>query len=75
MKIVSEVYNEVGKAFVNAGVGMNIAAMVAWLFTKEAIAWWVLPFGICVGIVQVLAGAWFIQAAHRVNKTEDNING
>ncbi|MCI0695589.1 hypothetical protein L0337_26740 [candidate division KSB1 bacterium] len=54
---------------------MNIAAMVAWLFTKEAIAWWVLPFGFCVGIVQVLAGAWFIQAAHRVNKTEDNTDG
>jgi hypothetical protein len=31
MKIISEVYSEVGKALVNAGVGLNIAALIAWI--------------------------------------------
>ncbi len=75
MKIISEVYSEVGKALVNAGVGLNIAALIAWLFTKEAVAWWALPFGIFTGAAQVLTGAWLIQAAHRVKKSEEQTNG
>jgi len=75
MKIASEVYNEVGKASVNAGLGLNLAALIGWLFTKDPLAWWVLPLGIILGFVQVFIGVAFIQTAYRVPKKEDKING
>jgi phosphotransferase system glucose/maltose/N-acetylglucosamine-specific IIC component len=68
MKIVSEVYSEVGKAAVNAGMGLIIAAMIAWLLTKEPIPWWVFPIGIIIGLVQIFVGAWLIQAANQIKK-------
>lgn len=75
MKIVSEVYSEVGKAFVNAGLGFLLAALIAWLFTKEPIEWWKIPIGIIVVLANVIIGAWLIQISHQVKKREDQNNG
>jgi hypothetical protein len=70
MKIVSEVYSEVGKAFVNTGLGVVLAALIAWLFTNQSVAWWKFPIGIALGLVQVLVGAWLIQAGYHIKKAE-----
>jgi multidrug transporter EmrE-like cation transporter len=75
MKIVSEVYSEVGKAFVNAGLGFMLAAMIAWLFTKEPIEWWKVPVGIIVVLANVIIGAWLIQISHQVKEKEEQNNG
>jgi len=56
MKIVSEV----GKAFVNAELGFAFAIVIAWLFTKDPVAWWKLLLGIITGLAQVFIGAAFI---------------
>jgi drug/metabolite transporter (DMT)-like permease len=65
----------VGKAFVNAELGFLIAALIAWLFTKEAIEWWKIPIGIIVVLANVIIGAWLIQISHHVKKREDQNNG
>jgi len=65
MKSVSEVYSEVGKAFVNAGLGFMLAAMIAWLFTREPVVGWVVAVGIIIGLAQLFFGAWLIQIAHQ----------
>jgi multisubunit Na+/H+ antiporter MnhE subunit len=75
MKIAREVYSEVGKAFVNAGLGFAFAIVIAWLFTKDPVAWWKLLLGIITGLAQVFIGAAFIQVAHYVSKKEDKTNG
>lgn len=75
MKIFSEVYSEVGKALVNAGLGFLIAALIAWLFTKEPIEWWKIPVGIIVVLANVIIGAWLSQISHQVKKREDQNNG
>jgi len=72
MKFVSDVYSEVGKASVNAGLGLIIAAVIAWLFTREPISWWVFPIGVTLGLAQVFIGAWLIQFAHHIKKTENS---
>ncbi|GEM_PF-2120008 len=75
MKIVSEVYSKVGKAFVNAGLGFLIAALIAWLFTKEPIEWWKFPVGVVVVLTHLFVGAWLIQIAHQAKEREKQNNG
>jgi multidrug transporter EmrE-like cation transporter len=75
MKIVSEVYSEVGKASVNAGLGFLLAALVALLFTKEPIEWWKFPVGIVLVLAHIFIGAWFIQIAHRIKERERQNDG
>jgi len=70
MKLVSEVYSEVGEAFVNAGLGFLLAALVALLFTKEPIEWWKFPGGIVVVLAHIFVGAWFIQIAYQIKERE-----
>jgi FtsH-binding integral membrane protein len=74
MKIVSEVYSEVGKALVNTGLGTLLASLIAWLFTKESIAWWNFPVGVVLALAQVFFGAWLIQAAHHIKIKKENPN-
>jgi hypothetical protein len=71
MKIVSEVYSEVGKALVNAGLGTFLASLLAWLFTKEPVEWWNFPLGVVLALAQVFLGAWLIQVSHNVKKKEN----
>lgn len=75
MKIVQEVYSEVGKAFVNAGLGFAFAILIAWFVTKDPVAWWKFFLGIITGLIQVFIGAAFIQVAHRVSEKEDKTYG
>lgn len=75
MRIVSEVYSEVGKALVNSGLGFLLAVLVAWLFTKEPVIWWKIPGGIFAGLAQAFFGAWLIQIAHFVKEREDENDG
>jgi FtsH-binding integral membrane protein len=74
MKIVSEVYSEVGKALVNAGLGFLLAVLVAWLLTKELVAWWKFPIVIIVVLAQVFSGAWLIQVAHNIKERKEQSN-
>jgi hypothetical protein len=75
MKIVSEVYSEVGKAFVNAGLGFLLAALVALLLTKEPVEWWKFPVVIALVLVHVFVGAWLIQIAYQVKEREKQNDG
>ncbi len=75
MRIFSEVYSEVGKALVNAGLGFFIAALIAWLFTKEPVEWWKFPIGIIVVLAHVFSGAWLIQISHQVKEREIQNDG
>jgi hypothetical protein len=75
MRIFSEVYSEVGKALVNAGLGFFIAVLIAWFFTKEPVEWWKFPIGITVVLAHVFSGAWLIQTSHQVKDKEARKDG
>jgi hypothetical protein len=71
MKIVSEVYSELGKALLGVGQAIIIAALVAKFFTKELISWWLVLAGIIFSFAPTGAGLFFIQKAHNLKKVEE----
>ncbi len=56
MKIVSDVYNEFGKALLGVGQAMLVAALIAKFFTKEPISWWAVIAGIVFSFVPTAWG-------------------
>ncbi|MDZ7288648.1 MAG: hypothetical protein ONB44_03670 [candidate division KSB1 bacterium] len=75
MKIVSEVYSESGKASVNLGQAIIIAAVVSQLFTQQPIGWGIALIGLAVGLISITIGLILIQKAHHVKKFEESDHG
>jgi hypothetical protein len=75
MKIVSDVYSESGKASVNLGQAIIIAAVVSQLFTQQTIGWGIALTGLAVGLISITIGLILIQKAYHVKKFEESDHG
>ena len=75
MKIVSEVYSESGKAAVNLGQAIIIAAVVSQIFTQQPIGWGLALIGLAVGLISITGGLILIQKAYHVKKLEEQGHG
>jgi len=71
MKIVSDVYSESGKAGLNLGQAIIIAALVGRFFTQQPIGWGITFIGITVGGFLVMGGLGLIQKAYLLKKIEE----
>lgn len=71
MKIVSEVYGELGKTLLGIGQAMLVAALVAKFFAKGSISWWAIIAGIVSSLVPISVGLSAIQKAHNLKKIEE----
>ncbi len=71
MKIVSDVYSELGKTLLGIGQAILIAAVVGKFFTKEPVSWWIVIAGILFSFVPTAWGLVFVQRAHYVKKREE----
>jgi len=71
MKIVSDVYSELGKALLGVGQAILIAAVVGKFFTKESVSWWIVLAGIVFSFVPTAWGLILIQKAYYVKMREN----
>jgi CDP-diglyceride synthetase len=71
MKIVSEVYNESGKALIGVGQAVLIATAIAKLFSSEPVPWWAVIAGLILSLVPTLGGLALIQKAYFLKKVEE----
>lgn len=71
MKIVSDVYSELGKALLGIGQAILVAALVGKFFTKESVSWWIVFGGVLFSFAPTAVGLYFIQKAHNLKKAEE----
>lgn len=71
MRIVSEVYSESGKAGLNLGQAIIIAALVGRFFTQQPIGGVITLLGIAIGTLLIVGGLGLIQKAHILKKFEE----
>jgi len=72
MKIVSDVYSELGKTLLGIGQAILIATLVAKFFTIEPISWWIVVAGVSFSLVPTVWGLTFIQKAYYVKKRKES---
>jgi uncharacterized membrane protein len=75
MKIVSEVYSESGKAGLNLGQAIIIAALVGRFFTQQPIGGVITLIGITIGAALIIGGLSLIQKAFMLKKIEEQSHG
>jgi uncharacterized membrane protein len=71
MKIVSEVYSESGKAGLNLGQAIIIAALVGRFFTQQPVGGVITFIGIAIGTLLIIGGLGLIQKASILKKFEE----
>jgi hypothetical protein len=71
MRIVSEVYSESGKAGLNLGQAVIIAALVGRFFTQQPIGGIITFVGIAIGTLLIIGGLGLIQKAYILKRIEE----
>ena len=71
MKLVSEVYENLGKTLLTIGQAVIIGTLAAWLFSKEAISFTAGTLGLVLSFILFFVGLGFIQKSHYVKKLEE----